>query len=960
MSNQITPDQPDSTLEPRSTDPGRFQQSAGPAEAASGGSRALSVLALFALVIGVPLALWLLAGSDPFPTKLPDKDTLTGQITFTTLLNVLLFIVWVAWVFFVVCVFVEIAAARRGGLAQPVPLGGPLQKLARALVGAVLLAEVISGGAASAMVTPEHTGTQVSAAAVQQDAADQATDAATKTRLERKSAHEITAQEHLLGHKVYTVAAPKDGYHDNLWDIAENHLGDGRRYKEIYELNKDLLQPDGRKLQLARLIQPGWNMVMPEDAVGVHRMTEAPRVETPPTPPPMQQTGVDTGADMAAEQGVQEMPGGLLGTGLLAATALAALAFERRRRIGARSGAEDVEAELRGAATPTRAAFLDRALRDLMAACREAAAPLPAVYAVVLDDTSVTLRLAPASPTPLGEWHTADAGATWVRDHFEPNAELDVEASPYPALVSLGIDETGRDVLVDLEAAGGVVAIDGDPNVASEVAAAIALQSGTASWATDVRVTATGLPAGLAGVGDERIRIVEDLGPEIDTLEQGLETLRADVLTGRVGRRSTTPSQLVVVGHLTEDEIGERLVGLTGPERQSLSVVLAGGHQAARWTLQVDSFGHLRLDELGITVTANRIGHEQVQGVAALFEAARLPDSPDDGGQVRIPEPLRQVDDASWTTAPRRVGVLGTIAVTGVPTAEEARGEQLTELVTYLALNPEGVHPNVLAGVLWPRGVTADVSDAAVERARAWLGDDLHGHAYLRQDAEGRLSLSDAVVCDWDAARSLFLRARAASSRRDEIELLRRGLQLVRGESFAGIPEGRYGWVAHHDLERTIRRVVVASSHRLVDLLSGDDDPGGAAAAAEAGLRLDPANQLLWRDLLRARYASDGQAGVRRTLDAMGTPLQAIPLEAETEALIQEYLPEQTSTGWGLRGCRFPRASSSSTSGRSLIETMFAIRPWARWPGLRRGLRMIRPVRRAEATSRLRLPRGWR
>ena len=216
--------------------------------------------------------------------------------------------------------------------------------------------------------------------------------------------------------------------------------------------------------------------------------------------------------------------------------------------------------------------------------------------------------------------------------------------------------------------------------------------------------------------------------------------------------------------------------------------------------------------------------------------------------------------------------MLGSIAVTGVPAADEARTEQLAELVTYLALHPEGVHPNVLAGVLWPRGVTPDVSDAAVERAREWLGDDVHGHAYLREDAEGRLSLSDGVVCDWDAVRSLFLRARAASSRRDEVELLRRGLQLIRGESFTGIPEGRYGWVAHDDLERTMRRVVVASAHRLVELLGGDDDPGGAAAAAEAGLRIDPANQLLWRDLLRARYASDGVAGVRRTLDAMGPP----------------------------------------------------------------------------------------
>ncbi|MCW2846303.1 MAG: hypothetical protein JWR90_277 [Marmoricola sp.] len=60
---------------------------------------------------------------------------------------------------------------------------------------------------------------------------------------------------------------------------------------------------------------------------------------------------------------------------------------------------------------------------------------------------------------------------------------------------------------------------------------------------------------------------------------------------------------------------------------------------------------------------------------------------------------------------------------------------------------------------------------------------------------------------------------------------------------------------------------------------------------------MDPANQLLWRDLLRARYASDGQAGVRRTLEVMGAPLTGLALEPETEALVQEYLPEVSSTG---------------------------------------------------------------
>ena len=525
-------------------DPGRFQQHSESSHEASGGSRALSGLVLLGLVIGVPVALWLLAGTDPFPKSVPTQDTLTGQLTFTTLLNVLLFVVWVAWLFFVVCVVVEIVAARRGGLAQPVPLGGPIQKLARALVGALLLAEVISGPAASAMAPAEHSGTEVAAAADGVRQADRTADAE-QTRAERRAAHEITAQEHLVGHKVYTVAAPKDGYHDNLWDIAERLLGDGRRYREIYELNKGLVQLDGRKLELARLIQPGWNLVVPDDAVGVHRMTAAPQAATPAPTPAQQQAGAgDAGAASISEPGVQELPGGLIGTALLAATALGALAFERRRRIGAASGAGALEAELRGAATPSRAAFLDRALRDLMAACREASAPLPPVYAVRLDDETVTLQLAPATASPAGEWHTDDNGATWVRDQFEAPDGLSDEAVPYPALVSLGVDDQGCDVLVDLESSGGVVAIDGDPNVASEVAAAIALQSGTASWAADLRVTASGLPAGLAGIGDDRIRIVDDLAAEVEVLEQSLDAVRADVLTGRLGRRTTLPSQL--------------------------------------------------------------------------------------------------------------------------------------------------------------------------------------------------------------------------------------------------------------------------------------------------------------------------------------------------------------------------------------------------------------------------------
>ena len=61
---------------------------------------------------------------------------------------------------------------------------------------------------------------------------------------------------------------PVGRFHESLWEIAENHLGDGRRYREIFELNKDLPQPDGSTLTIASLIRPGWVLRMPHDAHG--------------------------------------------------------------------------------------------------------------------------------------------------------------------------------------------------------------------------------------------------------------------------------------------------------------------------------------------------------------------------------------------------------------------------------------------------------------------------------------------------------------------------------------------------------------------------------------------------------------------------------------------------------------------------------------------------------------------
>ena len=50
---------------------------------------------------------------------------------------------------------------------------------------------------------------------------------------------------------------------DSLWRIARIHLGSGERWREIFDLNRGRVQPDGRSLRNPDLIQIGWVLELP-------------------------------------------------------------------------------------------------------------------------------------------------------------------------------------------------------------------------------------------------------------------------------------------------------------------------------------------------------------------------------------------------------------------------------------------------------------------------------------------------------------------------------------------------------------------------------------------------------------------------------------------------------------------------------------------------------------------------
>ncbi|NEC86106.1 BTAD domain-containing putative transcriptional regulator [Streptomyces sp. SID12501] len=246
----------------------------------------LAFVALAVLLVAVPYALAVFVGW-PFPDGSPSLDWLQEEITVKTFTGVLGVIVWIAWAQFTACVLVEVKAALSGvGMPGRVPGAGPSQLLARQLVAALLLvgataasltpglsqlghsmegnqqgtvasAQATPGGSLSGMFAQQQEQAASTAAALGQQAADAASHA------------EVGGPSVKAGDtKYYRIQPPEGRHHDSLWEIAQRHLGDGRRYGEIYQLNKDRVQPDGSRLSEASLIRPGWIMEMPGDARG--------------------------------------------------------------------------------------------------------------------------------------------------------------------------------------------------------------------------------------------------------------------------------------------------------------------------------------------------------------------------------------------------------------------------------------------------------------------------------------------------------------------------------------------------------------------------------------------------------------------------------------------------------------------------------------------------------------------
>lgn len=230
----------------------------------------LAVIALAAFVIGVPVALVLIAPVS-IPQNAPTWDSVIGAMTQPDdgrlLLGAIQLVAWVAWAAFTTSVIAELVAAVRRVSAPHIPLLGGTQRLAATLVttaGLLLATTTPLTSTASARqpvpavtvhepVTVGHSDASPSAPVTQPRTTPPA---AARLASEATSGPTITVQRG-----------------DTLWDLAERHLGDGHRYTEILALNLGRPQTDGRALDDAHWIYPGWQLRLPDGATALEPTT---------------------------------------------------------------------------------------------------------------------------------------------------------------------------------------------------------------------------------------------------------------------------------------------------------------------------------------------------------------------------------------------------------------------------------------------------------------------------------------------------------------------------------------------------------------------------------------------------------------------------------------------------------------------------------------------------------------
>lgn len=226
-------------------------------------------------------------------------------------------------------------------------------------------------------------------------------------------AHSEGAVAPALGHPSSYVV--KVG--DTLWDIAEDELGSGYRWRDVYELNRGRKFAGGQVLHNPRLIRPGWELDLPaHNGENPPVTTNLPQPENEPPPQaapsvvpehqPSTREAEHGRTPTRTQRPLIELPSGAVvatsfASGLLAAHALAGIRLRRSRRALAEPDEGDPQSlvlDLRRRATAPAAGHLEAAAMEIAGAWQRVHSSLPRFIAAIEErDRAIFLIAKPNS-----------------------------------------------------------------------------------------------------------------------------------------------------------------------------------------------------------------------------------------------------------------------------------------------------------------------------------------------------------------------------------------------------------------------------------------------------------------------------------------------------------------------------------------------------------------------------------
>jgi DNA-binding SARP family transcriptional activator len=899
------------------------------------------------------------------------------------LIDALAVVVWLTWAVLVASIAVEVPAALAGRRAPRLPLAGIFQPVTGRLVAAVIVATLSFaprpaqvtalgslGGGLSTLSGRQPVATLVLTGATQPLSA---TSKPATTAL--ATTGDATASTNLS--RTYVVQRG-----DTLWGIAERQLGDPLDWSEIYQLNEGRAQPDGRALTDPHWIYPGWTLVLPPTALrlaGGHGAGDTsvparhPSVPTSTTSP-MRGNGTrgagsrvrigpvsapasssTTSTEARHETPSSSAPGrtseskrsgdaegsaqtataptrapiapigfGLLGAGLLGVLVRLRRVQQRHRRFGRRiplptGDLAQVEQALAASRDPDAPWFVDRALRLLTRLLRDASL-VPAILGAVLRAETLEFILDGEAAAPAPFINAAPDRWLLARDDETTRialADAKDALAALPCLVTIGADAEGV-VLLNLDA-GGRVALDGDPVVATELATAIALELASAPWNETLELIDIGV--GTEQVGRGRCTTASSIDEVLPLLRAHLKFVRSEHIDGGtmapslVATEPRTHLALISTCPISPAEQADLTTEIGDPGHVGIAIVAPGSLQEASWRLVATADGQLEVPPLSRHVQAQRVSTTHLAGIAALLGlAARRGDVARDTppyatiastgspltGEVPKLEVPTTVLLKGESVAPRaqetplptvEVGVLGPFEIRGIAAAPQR--SKATELIAWLVLHNRHGSTDEVATALWPMGASEGSRHNVIWDARRALGEDADGSSLLV--SEGGLKLSPLVTSDWAHFREL--------AGCDDRDMRVAALSLVRGKPFGDVD---WPWSTVEGLAATMEAEVCDLASAMGEQSLLDGDASLAAHAAEQGILASPYDERLYRLLMRASDALGNPAGVRSAMGRLAAVLEddVEPLESSRSLKLSRPWVRRTPPSSALSGNR--------------------------------------------------------